>query len=125
MRILLAGATGAIGRPLVRCLRAKRHQVFALTRPSASAESHGDCRRYQIRRRPMIGSRLFAIAAIAAIGVASPIAAISVASPAFAMGGNYTYDARPGWPVRNPNPWANDYRLKHHRAKHHLPSKAQ
>lgn len=32
MRILIAGATGAIGRPLVRSLRLKRHEVFALTR---------------------------------------------------------------------------------------------
>jgi hypothetical protein len=22
---------------------------------------------------------------------------------------NYAYDPRPGWPIRNPNPWANDY----------------
>ena len=32
MRILIAGAVGAIGRPLVRRLRANRHAVFALTR---------------------------------------------------------------------------------------------
>ena len=32
MRILIAGATGAIGRPLVRRVRAKQHEVFALTR---------------------------------------------------------------------------------------------
>jgi putative NADH-flavin reductase len=32
MRILIAGATGAIGRPLVRRLRANQHAVFALTR---------------------------------------------------------------------------------------------
>ena len=36
MRILIAGATGAIGRPLVRRLRAKQHEVFALTRSSDS-----------------------------------------------------------------------------------------
>ena len=29
MRILIAGATGAIGRPLVRRLRAKQDEVFA------------------------------------------------------------------------------------------------
>jgi hypothetical protein len=73
----------------------------------------------------MISSKLGAIAFIAAIGVASPIAAMGVASPTFAMGGDYTYNARPGWPVRNPNPWANDYRLRHHKAKHHQSSKAQ
>src|SRR5215470_5286574 len=37
MRILIAGATGAIGRPLVRRLRANQHEVFALARSSDSA----------------------------------------------------------------------------------------
>jgi 2-alkyl-3-oxoalkanoate reductase len=37
MRILIAGATGAIGRPLVRLLRANQHKVFALTRSPVSA----------------------------------------------------------------------------------------
>jgi nucleoside-diphosphate-sugar epimerase len=37
MRILIAGATGAIGRRLVRCLRANQHEVFALTRSPDSA----------------------------------------------------------------------------------------
>ena len=37
MRILLAGATGAIGRPLVRRLRANQHEVFALARSPDSA----------------------------------------------------------------------------------------
>lgn len=73
----------------------------------------------------MISSKLGAIAVIAAIGVASPIAAIGIASPTFAMGGDYTYHARQGWPIRNPNPWANDYRLKHHHVKRQVPSKAQ
>ena len=31
MRILIAGASGAIGRALVRRLRANQHEVFALT----------------------------------------------------------------------------------------------
>jgi hypothetical protein len=78
----------------------------------------------------MISSKLGAMAFIAAIGVASPMAGTAVASPmagtavaspAFAEAADYTYHARPGWPIRNPNPWANDYRLKHH----HLPGKAQ
>jgi hypothetical protein len=73
----------------------------------------------------MISSKPGAIALIAAIGVASPLAAMSVASPAFAMGGDYTYHGGQGWPVRNPNPWANDYRLKHHHTTHHVPSKPQ
>jgi uncharacterized protein YbjT (DUF2867 family) len=37
MRILIAGATGAIGRPLLRRLRANQHEVFALTRSPAKA----------------------------------------------------------------------------------------
>jgi nucleoside-diphosphate-sugar epimerase len=37
MRILIAGATGAIGRPSVRRLRANQHEVFALTRSPDSA----------------------------------------------------------------------------------------
>jgi 2-alkyl-3-oxoalkanoate reductase len=37
MRILIAGATGAIGHPLVRRLRANQHEVFALTRSPDSA----------------------------------------------------------------------------------------
>jgi 2-alkyl-3-oxoalkanoate reductase len=32
MRVLIAGATGAIGRPLTRCLRERGHTAFALTR---------------------------------------------------------------------------------------------
>ena len=32
MRILIAGASGAIGRPLVRRLKANQHEIFALTR---------------------------------------------------------------------------------------------
>jgi nucleoside-diphosphate-sugar epimerase len=37
MRILIAGATGAIGRPLVRRLRANQYEIFALTRSPDSA----------------------------------------------------------------------------------------
>ncbi|HJW70643.1 MAG TPA: NAD(P)-dependent oxidoreductase, partial [Candidatus Binatia bacterium] len=36
-RILIAGASGAIGRPLVRRLRANQHEVFALTQSHDSA----------------------------------------------------------------------------------------
>ena len=32
MRVLIAGASGAIGRALVRRLRANQHEVFALTK---------------------------------------------------------------------------------------------
>jgi nucleoside-diphosphate-sugar epimerase len=37
MRVLLAGATGAIGRPLIRCLREGGHTVFGLARSPESA----------------------------------------------------------------------------------------
>jgi 2-alkyl-3-oxoalkanoate reductase len=39
MRTLVAGATGAIGRPLVCCLRANRHEVFAFARSPNSASA--------------------------------------------------------------------------------------
>src|SRR4029077_1642721 len=37
MRVLIAGASGAIGRPLVRRLRANQHEVFAVTQSRDSA----------------------------------------------------------------------------------------
>jgi len=37
MRVLIAGATGAIGRPLIRCLKQDRHTVFALARSAESS----------------------------------------------------------------------------------------
>ena len=37
MRILIAGASGAIGRALVRRLRANQHEVFVLTQSHDSA----------------------------------------------------------------------------------------
>ena len=37
MRVLIAGASGAIGRALVRRLRANQHEVFALTQSHDSA----------------------------------------------------------------------------------------
>ena len=39
MRLLIAGATGAIGRPLIRCLRERGHAVFALARSPESARA--------------------------------------------------------------------------------------
>jgi hypothetical protein len=63
-----------------------------------------------------------AIAFIAAISVVSSIAAIGVASPAFAQrsyGPSYTGAGNATYPIRNPDPWANDYRLKHHPSKYH------
>lgn len=37
MKIVIAGATGAIGRPLVRCLKEAGHAVFGLARSAESA----------------------------------------------------------------------------------------
>ena len=39
MKVLIAGATGAIGRPLVQCLNQNRHTVFALARSPASSRA--------------------------------------------------------------------------------------
>jgi 2-alkyl-3-oxoalkanoate reductase len=39
MKVLIAGATGAIGRPLVRCLNQQHHTVFALARSPDSARA--------------------------------------------------------------------------------------
>ena len=39
MRILLAGATGAIGRPLIRCLKENGHTVFGLAPSAQSAHT--------------------------------------------------------------------------------------
>ena len=41
MRILLAGATGAISRPLIRCLKENGHTVFGLARSAQSARAPG------------------------------------------------------------------------------------
>ena len=37
MRVLIAGATGAIGRPLIQCLCQNRHTVYALARSTRSS----------------------------------------------------------------------------------------
>ena len=39
MRVLLAGATGALGRPLIRGLKQRGHSVFGLVRSAKSSES--------------------------------------------------------------------------------------
>jgi nucleoside-diphosphate-sugar epimerase len=39
MRVLIAGATGAIGRPLIRCLKDADHAVFGLARSPESARA--------------------------------------------------------------------------------------
>src|SRR5499433_1781304 len=70
MRILIAGASGAIGRPLVRRLRANQHEVFALTRSPEPALK-------EIGAEPVIADALDAAAAKAAVGRIRPDAVIN------------------------------------------------
>jgi nucleoside-diphosphate-sugar epimerase len=72
MRILIAGASGAIGRPLVRRLRANRHEVFALTRSPDSAAALKE-----IGAEPVIADALDAAAVKAAVGRIRPEAVIN------------------------------------------------
>jgi nucleoside-diphosphate-sugar epimerase len=71
MRILIAGASGAIGRPLVRRLKATQHEIFALTRPPGSA------RLKEIGAEPVIADALDAAAVKAAVGQVRPDAVIN------------------------------------------------
>ena len=68
MRILIAGATGAIGRSLVRRLRAGQHEVFALTRSPNSAPA---------LKQAIIADALDAAAVKAAVGRIRPDAVIN------------------------------------------------
>jgi 2-alkyl-3-oxoalkanoate reductase len=72
MRILIAGASGAIGRPLVRRLRANQHEVFALARTPDSAPALKD-----IGAEPVITDALDAAAMKAAVGRIRPDAVIN------------------------------------------------
>ena len=71
MKILIAGASGAIGRPLVRCLRADHYEVFALTRSPDSAPWK------EIGAEPVIADALDAAAVKAAVGRIRPDAVIN------------------------------------------------
>jgi 2-alkyl-3-oxoalkanoate reductase len=71
MRILIAGASGAIGRPLVRRLRANQHEIFALTRPPGSA------RLKEIGAELVIADALDAVAMKVAVGRIRPDAVIN------------------------------------------------
>src|SRR5437868_2927544 len=53
MRILVAGAAGAVGRPLVAALLAAGHSVVGLTRTPAKAEAIG-----QVGAEPIIADGL-------------------------------------------------------------------
>jgi 2-alkyl-3-oxoalkanoate reductase len=72
MRILIAGATGAIGRPLVRCLRANQHEVFAFARSPDSASALK-----QIGAEAIIADALDAAAVRATVGRIRPDAVIN------------------------------------------------
>jgi nucleoside-diphosphate-sugar epimerase len=72
MRVLIAGASGAIGRPLVRRLRANRHEVFAFTRSSDTAPALKE-----IGVEPAIADALDAAAVKAAVGRIRPGAVIN------------------------------------------------
>jgi NAD(P)-dependent dehydrogenase (short-subunit alcohol dehydrogenase family) len=72
MRILIAGASGAIGRALVRRLRANQHEVFALTQSRDSAAVLKE-----IGAEPVIADALDAAAVKAAVGEIRPDAVIN------------------------------------------------
>ena len=72
MRVLIAGATGAIGRPLVRRLRTNRHEVFALARSPDSASALKE-----IGAQAIIADALDATAVKAAVGRVRPDAVIN------------------------------------------------
>jgi nucleoside-diphosphate-sugar epimerase len=67
MRILIAGATGAIGRPLIRRLRANQHEVFALTRSPDFAAALKE-----IGAEAVVADALDAAAVKAAVGWTRP-----------------------------------------------------
>jgi len=72
MRILIAGATGAIGRPLVRRLRLNQHEVFAMSQSRGSASALE-----KIGTEPVIADALDGAAVKAAVGRIRPDAVIN------------------------------------------------
>jgi nucleoside-diphosphate-sugar epimerase len=72
MRVLIAGATGAIGRPLIRCLRERGHTAFALARSPDSARAIA-----ALGAEPAIADALDAGAVKAAIMQVRPEAVIN------------------------------------------------
>jgi nucleoside-diphosphate-sugar epimerase len=71
MKILIAGASGAIGRPLVHRLSANQHEVFALSR------SPGSARLGEIDAEPVVADALAAGAVKAAVARIRPDAVIN------------------------------------------------
>src|SRR6516225_9407114 len=72
MRVLIAGATGAIGRPLVGCLRRRGHAVFALARSTPSSRAVAE-----LGAEPVTADALDAAAVKTAIGRIQPEAVIN------------------------------------------------
>ena len=72
MKVLIAGATGAIGRPLVQCLNLDRHTVFALIRSPASSRAVTE-----LGAEPVTADALDATSVRAAIARVQPDAVIN------------------------------------------------
>ena len=72
MRVLIAGATGAIGRPLVRYLSEKHHTVFALARSPESSRAVTE-----LGAEPVIADALDLASVKAAIARVRPDAVIN------------------------------------------------
>jgi nucleoside-diphosphate-sugar epimerase len=72
MRILIAGGTGAMGRPLVRCLKESRHAVFALARSPQSSRVVAD-----LGAEPVTADALDAASVMAAVARVRPDAIIN------------------------------------------------
>lgn len=75
MRVLLAGATGAIGRPLIRGLKQHGHSVFGLVRSAKSPESTPMLT--EMGAEALIGDALDAASVRAAIARVRPDAVIN------------------------------------------------
>jgi nucleoside-diphosphate-sugar epimerase len=71
MRVLIAGASGAIGRPVVQRLRASGHEVFALARSPSTAHLK------EIGAEPVVADALDAAAVRAAVVRIRPEAVIN------------------------------------------------
>jgi 2-alkyl-3-oxoalkanoate reductase len=72
MRVLLAGATGAIGRPLIRNLKQNGHSVFCLVRSAESSRTIGE-----MGAEALLGDALDAASVRAAVAQARPDAVIN------------------------------------------------
>ena len=85
MRVLLAGATGAIGRPLIRGLKQHGHSVFGLVRSAKSSESTRMLT--EMGAEAVIGDALDAASVRAAIARVRPDAVINELT---SLPGHYT-----------------------------------